>query len=1272
MRLAKLTLSGFKSFADSTEFTFDAPVTGVVGPNGCGKSNIVDAIKWVLGERSAKSLRGKEMLDVIFAGSAGRKPSGMASVVLTFENPHLTHGQIAARENARTHRGQLQSSDDDALAEDATSAVLTHNHENPRHLPIDAETVDVERRLYRDGTSQYLINSRKARLRDIRELFMDTGVGADAYSIIEQGRVDAMLVANPKERRTFFEEAAGVSRFKARRVESRRKLERTEINLTSARQQLENTERRLRIVRGQATKARKFQALDIEHRAIRAAIAFDQYHELRERLDGLTSRLHDLDTQRRSAIETLREAEENKQEAELRRHDLQEQRRGIEQDVADAGHSISTSKQRITHAQRSAEEIESEIENDLARQSELEIRNTELERAVLEHQSLAEQLRERVACAEDELLRIATEKESVQSELAEVRLQLSERRAGANEIDRQRTGILARLDADRRRLAALEESASDLRERRDTMDRERRDLRERLEGATHAADSRRARVNEIERTIEFAVDSASSLSDNQRTLASALNTLEQQRTSLESRRETLQEMDDNRQGYGDAVKRLLGWRNEHEAEQLELSQELLDSIVAPLADVIDVDPGDALAVESALGSNLSAVLVRSMAALADEDLGKLPGRVTFIPLTPEHGAPTAVQTPGIAPISTRVRVESAYRAMIDRLLGNTYIVESLDGAMLLAAGPLANARARFVTRSGTIIEPDGRVIAGPASADDQGRGILQRRSELTELENRLAHFDMRLAQERLSLDELDGRARELNEKLADFRKAQAHEQRELVSDESARHRTEAALERLEREAPRLVSEFQETERKIESTRAERDELNTKADSLARLHDEQATLAAQFEDRAVAVTDRLEALNERLTAAKVEAGQHGEKLTAAERELRRIRDSIDEMSRERERHDSTIAQRRERLIEYRGTAEQARRVIEEHQGIQDQGRVALARVLAEADEAIELAGELGERVASARDLATQHERDWNSLELSKRELEVRRENIEERTLEELSIDVSHEYLDYLAIIGPGDVTPIDRETAIPEADELRKEIRKLGNVNLDAIEEEDSLESRNEDLIQQVADIDRAREQLEILIDRLNVASRERFKQAFETIQANFSGRDGMFRKLFGGGRAEIRLIPDEETGEIDWLESGIEVTAKPPGKEPRSINQLSGGEKTLTAVAMLMSIFESKPSPFCILDEVDAALDDANVDRYCSVVKEFLDRCHFIIITHNKRTMQIADQLFGVTMQERGVSKRVSVKFDDITPGGHIRSASSQTTELKPNAVAST
>jgi chromosome segregation protein len=308
---------------------------------------------------------------------------------------------------------------------------------------------------------------------------------------------------------------------------------------------------------------------------------------------------------------------------------------------------------------------------------------------------------------------------------------------------------------------------------------------------------------------------------------------------------------------------------------------------------------------------------------------------------------------------------------------------------------------------------------------------------------------------------------------------------------------------------------------------------------------------------------------------------------------------------------------------------------------------------------------------ARDRARQLERDWNAVEISRREIEVKRENLELRAMEEFDLNLAAEALDYHAMMAAGDVATIDPDPVRADIDDLKKAIRKLGNVNLDAIEEEATLAERNDDLITQVADIDAARRRLEELIERLSEASRTRFKEAFETIAENFGKSDGMFRQLFGGGKAEIRLLPDEETGEIDWLESGVAIVAQPPGKKPRNIDQLSGGEKTMTAVALLMSIFQSRPSPFCVLDEVDAALDDANVERFTNVIHRFLDRSHFIVITHNKRTMQGTDRLFGVTMQERGVSTRVSVKLDQVSEDGSIakdaRSDEPEEDETKPS-----
>ena len=1288
MRLAKLTVSGFKSFADRTEFTFDAPITGIVGPNGCGKSNVVDAIKWVLGERSAKSLRGKEMMDVIFAGSAGRKPSGMAAVTLTFENPRLTEAELAARAARRElHKAlhaehqsaaaaggapstvsALSEAEEEGAAEAAT--LFAEVESRTRHLPIDSESVDVERRLYRDGASQYLINGRKARLRDIRELFMDTGVGADAYSIIEQGKVDMMLLSNPVERRTFFEEAAGVAKFKARRVEAQRKLERTEQNLVRAREQLDSTERRLRLVKGQAGKARRFIELDTQLKTARTALAFELYDDLCSRLNGLTSRLQELQGERDSAVALVQELELSRAGAEQARHELVDRQQDLERSKVAAEHRVSSATQRRAMSERSLGEAKQQLSDDEHRLGEFDRQIEHSRREAGEKRSLLEQAEASMADAESRLRAAADARETAQGESAELRLGLAEKRASAANIDRERTGLVARIEADRRRMQTLAEQSAKVEIRLGTLDHDSAELSQQIEALRAGVEQRRAKTSDLENEINGRVASAASLSGEQRSLTERLNDLEQKAARLDSRRATLEEMVESRAGLGEAVKKVMARRDEAVANAGDGSAVtgLYGGVIAPLAELVEVDAADALAVESALGGNLQGLVVESLALLAanQAELSQLPGRVTLLPVQcGEHAAsrspfPTELVAQAgehARPVADLVRSPVRFRGLIERLLGHTLLVRDLDAAMLLSSGPMAGVPARYVTRDGSTLEADGRVIAGPAvSGDaDEGHGLLQRRAELTELEMKLAAMSARLEADRLEMRTLDAQASDLNKQLADLRLHLAGEQRALIADESRRDRVEAELARVQRERPSLVQELSLAQERTATLAAEQAELEEKARSLQRLHDEQADIVRQLERQGEATQARLDAAFEQLTACKVEVGQQNEKLAGLRRDVGRLDAAAEDAGRRRVALEQSVRQREQRLSDHQRViadaeaeialaAEEARAAVE--------AMVSVSGTLAEA---IEASRDLGERLVASRQRADILNRDWNSIELSKRELEVRRETLEERTQQDVSLDLRAEYPAFLARLESGEVSRIDTEKTSGEIDVLREEIRKLGNVNLDSIEEESQLTGRNEELIRQVADIDRARAQLEELITRLSDVSRDRFKEVFEAIQEHFSSETGMFRRLFGGGRAELKLMPVGETGEIDWLESGIEVTAKPPGKEPRSISQLSGGEKTMTAVALLMSIFQSKPSPFCVLDEVDAALDEGNVERFTGIVRQFLDQCHFIVITHNKRTMSCADHLYGVTMQERGVSKRVRVKFENVKADGSFK-----------------
>ncbi|MBL8747347.1 MAG: AAA family ATPase, partial [Phycisphaerae bacterium] len=815
-----------------------------------------------------------------------------------------------------------------------------------------------------------------------------------------------------------------------------------------------------------------------------------------------------------------------------------------------------------------------------------------------------------------------------------------------------------------RRLHGLAEQQQKLEARLASAEREEREATTALAEADRAVEARRRTIADLESQVSALVEEAESLSGDQRALAGRLSEEEQQGARLDSRRATLDEMIESRVGLGEAVKAVLDRAASARSDESQ-TETLYAKVLAPLAELIRVEAEDAPAVEAALGSALQAVVVSSVTALlASEQLGSLTGRVTFLALdaastgrragSDEAGTESAARAIPAPLVADLIHADERIMPVVRRLLGRTYLVRDLDAAVMLASGPASGMEARFVTRDGVVLESDGRVTAGPMRGVEQGEGLLQRRSEMAILESKLDELDVVLARDRAELAAIDARAADLNRETASLRVTLAAEHRQLVADESRRQRHQSDLDRFRRERPAICEDLTQTTERAEAIRGEHRAIEERAGSLRRLLDEQASLAQQIEQEIESSQHAADTASERLTAARVEAGQVAEKLASARRELRRLELARDDAAQQRLRLSQSVEHREAAIAEHdRVIAECASEIAEAERQSSDWA-TRLGTLTDEVRAASASALSLAERVNGARQQASIIDRDWNSLEITKRELEVRRETLEQRTQEDLSLDLPWEYPEYRRMMSEGDVRRVDVEKVQPEIDELKDAIRKLGNVNLDAIEEEQSLEGRNEELIRQVADIDRAVTQLKELIERLSAVSLERFKQSFETIREYFSGQNGMFRRLFGGGKAELRLMPLPETGQVDWLESGIEVMAKPPGKEPRSISQLSGGEKTMTAVALLMSIFQSKPSPFCVLDEVDAALDDANVERFAGILRQFLDRCHFIVITHNKKTMQAADQMYGVTMQERGVSRRVQVRFEHIGEGGKI------------------
>jgi chromosome segregation protein len=1181
MKLAKLELSGFKSFADYTEFNFDDGITGIVGPNGCGKSNVVDAVKWVLGEMSAKSLRGDGMMDVIFNGSGTRKPMGMAEVSLTFTN-------------------------------------------EDRRLPIDAERVKITRRLYRDTTSEYLINAKMARLKDIRELFLDTGIGVDAYSLIEQGRVAALIDSNAQDRREIFEEAAGISRFKARKKETLKKLEKTDQNMAQVTLVVEEVEKQLRSVKVQAGRARNYQEYANRLRELRSAYVLREYEQLAGRKNTLSEQLADVTDELANARRKLDETRTRQQEVQLELDAAQEQARTTERDVLNTRNESVGATQRRDFATQQITQMTQQQELLTQRLGDLTQRMTHQQAEATQLQTQYEGVDAELKRHEAVVQEASAKQEQAAKQIAAMNRTLDENKSKAIEIMR-RTG---RINSDISGLKITQESYANQRQR----------LQVRKEQLDQQVKELKAKVKELEaRRTELETQSAThkakseelrtqqqANSSRQVQMSRELSTVREQRSGLLSRRSVLLDLQNKREGLSQATRDVIKQREAGKG---------FAYVTGLVADVFTTDVAHAPLIEAALGDAQNAVLVAQAQQLVDDrkSLAQLAGRLQVLCLDqlPAFSDGYDWQTHGkpVVRAVDVVRFDSRYAPLAYHLLGRTLIVETLQDALELAH---AGARGyRFVARTGEVLEADaGMVQVGDAS---RRGGFISRRSELTQLETELAQVEEHVAAFTAQIAQCDQAARQLDAQIQEVRQQiyQADSARAEVNAQC--QQAQAQQQRTQAEAPMLGSEMESLARQIEQCQTRQAEGQAQ---LAGLETEQKNVEAAIHEIGSQVILRqheVSELSEAATQARIAMTKVQEQRSSLARALAMSRQAVEQSKLEWQR----VQQDAESLTG---------RIREAHESVAkaDAQIAQLTQVAAQLATALETATEVLQRLRqesvtlNAGLTAVQQQHDTHSrreheLSLQVNELNVRLETLISGVQQELGINLVEAITDYQP-------AEMDWDAVAEEIGDLRGKISRLGNVNLDAITEQSSLEERQQFLHAQLADITQAKQELETLIGKINEDSKVRFIETFNAVREHFQD---MFRKLFGGGKADLVLEnPD------DVLESGIEVLARPPGKELQSISLLSGGEKTMTAVAMVMSIFKSKPSPFCILDEVDAALDEANTARFASIVQEFLHQSQFIVITHNKRTMSVTDVLYGVTMQEQGVSKRVAVKFD--------------------------
>lgn len=1287
--LKSLELFGFKSFADRTLFEFSPGITCVVGPNGSGKSNVVDAIKWILGDQSAKSLRGKDMSDVIFNGSSGRRSSGFAEATLSFDNSQGL-------------------------------------------LPIDSSEVSIGRRLYQSGDSEYLLNGSAVRLKDIRDVFMGTGAGTAAYSIIEQGRVDQILQANPTTRRLVFEEAAGISKFKSRRIDAERRLERVAQNLLRLTDIVDEVETQLNSTRSQASKAARFREVSVELKSLWTGLAADDFRHDSSNLKRQQNQLENLKEQQLEILNLISEVESHKRETDRLISEMDDRLIGHERTIAQNRQAIATHQSTIHHQSTRQGEVDQEVARLRNQRANLAFRVREIDN---EYRKIEKHLHE--FASEHELARQAVETQ--EEEVHQIRLKVRQWRADIHELSQRRIEIDSLKSRGVARLAVLRAQVESFAVRQKDLQQELQQAEERVQDSNARLIERRKTVKQAEDAYREVQQIIQELQEKRTDLTSQKSLAEQQLIELRERRSAdsarlslLEELEQRHEGIAIGVQEIL-----KRAASAHFPP--WNRILGVVRDLIEVPMELAPIIDAALGERAQYLAISDLDALLDYlDRGPAPidGRVGFVKVSQElktqsksssdsSPLPSSAQIeltgqPGVYGRADRLIADTERSpGVASAVLSDTWIVESLDDARRILRELPQDARVRFVTLQGEVLAPSGELFVGNVPHE---ASIVSRKSELRQLRNGLHQLDRGIESlvKRQSIlgDSITSKHDELAQVRRKLEEATSHlsECNTLLNaQEQERERLNGEYEEKLKHVENLLSQSHQTELEIETLQSEQEQYAVEAESI------QAKIS-DLETQASAADEQVLQLTQTMKTQQLEMAKHEERLTSfrnsqgrIERESRQTRQQTEELNQrfrqalessrkclfEILRAESQIAthalalegtiretrefflQRDQLRAERKDLAKQEEEAHRQRRALQDeqheieiqiqnlkhQMTASANRILEEfqtpLDQLVEkgasayriyLAERYGDAVATAVCAPEETQQSAGSGQDDTAE-------VEEQQLENVSSDDGNSEASHAEFSQDDDEdeqTEISDQMIVPDfaeirdelearVDRLRRKLKGMGHVNTEALENLEELETRYNTLNSQLLDLQEAKASLEDIIRKINGESERIFLSTFETIRGHFQE---LFRKLFGGGDADI-ILEDPE----DVLECGIDIVARPPGKELRSISLLSGGEKTMTAVGLLFAMFKSKPSPYCVLDEVDAALDDANVDRYVTVVKEFVSMTQFVVITHRKRTMTAANVLYGVTMEQAGVSKRISVRFEDVNDNGEISSA---------------
>jgi len=1168
-------MQGFKSFAEPVTIEFDEGITGIVGPNGSGKSNISDAIRWVLGEQSPKMLRGGKMEEVIFNGTDTRKSRGMAEVTLVIDNS-------------------------DGV------------------LPIDYEEVAITRRMFRSGESEYHINGNQCRLRDIRELIMDTGIGVDGYSLIGQGKIADIISNKTESRREIFEEAAGVVAYRTKKAEAERKLASTTVNMDRVRDIIGEIEGRIDGLREDSVKAKEYLKLRDRHKELEINIILKNVENLELKNEYAKDDLMEVGL----AIDNLRE---EKQQLDEKYSESSSRNEILENISVEARESLLKSIEELNQAVNKGEvdrERLSAIDENTARlNDEIEI------------------LKEKRVRELDNAEQYIEEKKKIDAEAAKAERQLGSKTDEYNALTEEMARLTAEADEQRTRLfdistevnsakaeiGSLELLQETLQKRKEALLNEKSSgdtsNRETLDNLNAAKNER----NEIEAALEEKKHRADKMRDeyqnNQREERDVAKTSEELRISigrLSARKKTIEEMESNYEGYNYAVKHVM--------------KSGLGGIHGVVADLIRVPKGYEVAMETALGASLQNIVCddddsarKAIRSLKENKAG----RMTFLPLksirADEGRVADLKGEPGFVGMGPEcAEYDSKYEEVVKYLLGRVVVVDDMDSAIRISK---KTKGMRVVTLDGEIINSSGAITGGKYK--NRTANILERKTEIAEL-------DKEINEKTNQQKESDRRLETLRDSIKSFADKIGSLEGEIRADEHALITKDNEITFAENTLKDMKSSGEKVERELASIKEEQDR---SAEMIAGLQkkitdNEQSMEEAQkiSEEKLAACDDKrgeFDRISEEITRARIAVTSCNQRKAHADDLVSRINETINEIESDIQTRENDLARMAEEKTSLSSGHTDIDGLIREKESVKNNAEEYLNDVT---DEKAALTSELSKINEEREELAEKLER----LQDQKYELDVRKaknetqlENLKEKLWDEFEIS----YIQAMEFRSDQFVM----SSAVKENRQIKNRIKELGEVNVGAIEEYETVKERYEFLTAQEADIQEAMDNLNGIITDMDKTIKAKFKSSFDQIVVNF---EEQFQRLFGGGHAELRL-----SDEGNPLESNIDIIAQPPGKKLQNINLLSGGEKTLTAIALMFAVLQAKPTPFCILDEVEAALDDANIDRFIACLRQFED-IQFTLVTHQKTTMEHADILYGITMPEKGVSKVLSLDLE--------------------------